>query len=94
MEIVFHVYIVASKSRVIYVGMTSDLAIRIHQHKQREIPGFTQQYNVDRLVWFEEHGTASSAILREKEIKGWRRSKKVALIEAKNGRWGDLSELF
>jgi putative endonuclease len=52
MEKIFHVYIVASKSRVIYVGMTNDLVRRSREHKQREIPGFTRQYNVDRLVWF------------------------------------------
>jgi putative endonuclease len=92
MERIVYVYIMASKSRVIYVGMTNDLADRTRQHKLKKFPGFTQQYNVTRLVWFEEHGTAFSAILREKEIKGWRRSKKVALIEEKNARWDDLSE--
>ena len=94
MDQIFHVYIVASKSRVIYVGMTSDLTGRAREHKQKVIPGFTQQYNVNRLVWFEEHGTAISAILRKKEIKGWRRSKKVALIEEKNEWWDDLSEML
>jgi putative endonuclease len=82
----------ASKSRVLYVGITSDLVGRCRQHKQREVPGFTRQYNVDRLVWFEEHDHAISAISRENEIKGWRRSKKIALIEEKNPRWDDLSE--
>jgi putative endonuclease len=56
------------------------------------VPGFTQQYNVDRLVWLEAHDNAISAISREKEIKGWRRSKKIALIEEKNPQWDDLSE--
>jgi putative endonuclease len=94
MGIVYHIYIVASKSRVIYVGMTNDLARRLWEHKQKMANGFTAQYNVDRLVWFEEHGNPTSAILREKEIKGWRRSKKVALIEEKNVGWDDLSEDF
>jgi putative endonuclease len=79
---------------VIYAGTTNDLVRRLREHKQKLGSGFTSQYNVDRLVWFEEHGTPVSAILREKEIKGWRRSKKVALIEEKNLRWEDLSENF
>lgn len=92
MDKVFHVYILASNSGVLYTGITSNLLRRIWEHKQRKIPGFTQKYNVTNLVWFELHGTAASAITREKEIKAWRRSKKVALIEAKNPRWRDLTE--
>jgi putative endonuclease len=91
MERIFHVYIMASKSKVIYVGMTSNLIGRIGKHKEKKIKGFTQRYNADRLVWFEEHGRAVNAIAREKQIKAWARAKKVALIEAKNPQWRDLS---
>jgi len=91
MERIFHVYITASKSKVIYVGMTSNLIGRIGEHKEKKLKGFTQRYNADRLVWFEEHAGAPSAIARETQIKGWARAKKVALIEAKNPQWRDLS---
>jgi putative endonuclease len=91
MEKVFHVYMLAGKSGVLYTGVTSNLVGRVHQHKQGRIPGFTQKYKVGRLVWFEAHGRAVSAIEREKEIKAWRRAKKVALIERMNPQWKDLS---
>ena len=69
MEKVFHVYMLAGKSGVLYTGVTSNLVGRVYQHKQRKVPGFTQKYRVGRLVWFEVHGRAISAIEREKEIK-------------------------
>ena len=90
----FHVYILAGKSAVLYTGMTNDLTRRFFEHWQRRTPGFTQKYGVTKLVWFEPHGRAQSAIAREKEIKGWRRSKKIALIEATNPHWQDLSHLL
>ena len=92
MEKTFHVYIVASKTRVLYVGVTSDLTRRLYEHKQKLVPGFTSRYNVDRLVYVESTGDVIAAISREKQIKGWLRSKKVALIERDNPRWLDLSE--
>jgi putative endonuclease len=82
---VFYVYMIASRLCVVYTGMTNDLVRRLREHRQKFGRGFTSQYNVDRLVWFEEHGNPTSAILREKEIKGWTRSKKVELIEGKIG---------
>jgi putative endonuclease len=88
----FHVYILASRSRVLYVGVTSDLTKRIWQHKQKAIPGYAARYNVDRLVLLEETADALAAIAREKQIKGWLRAKKVALIETENPAWRDLSE--
>ena len=91
MDKTFHVYILAGQSGVLYTGVTSDLMRRVAEHKQRKVPGFTQKYNVTRLVWFELHGRAASAIAREKEIKSWTRAKKVALIETANPRWPDLS---
>lgn len=76
---------------MLYTGNTSSLARRISDHKEKKMPGFTQKYSVSRLVWFELYGTALSAIAREKEIKSWRRSKKIALIQRKNPTWRDLS---
>ena len=87
----FHVYILASESRVLYTGVTSNLVGRIWQHREGRLVGFTQRYGVKKLVWFEAHGNARSAISREKQIKGWLRVRKVALIEAANPRWDDLS---
>jgi putative endonuclease len=92
MDKIFHVYIVASESGVLYIGVTSNLLRRIYEHKEKRFDGFTKRYNVTKLVWFELHGTARSAISREKEIKKWRRSKKVALIDANNRKWKNLTE--
>ena len=88
---VSYVYILAGASRVLYVGVTSDLERRVAQHKEKVIPGFTRRYNVTELVYFEVHGDIRSAIEREKQIKNWRRSKKVALIAGMNPEWRDLS---
>ncbi len=88
----FYVYILAGKSGVPYAGMTSDLSRRVWEHKQKKLPGFTQKYNVTKLVWFESHSAAIGAIAREKQIKAWRRSKRVDLIQAKNPAWLDLSK--
>jgi putative endonuclease len=91
MERTYHVYFMASKSGVLYIGVTGNLAKRVFQHKEKLIPGFTKKYNVTKLVWFEPHVTARSAISREKEIKRWNRAKKIALIESLNPQWNDLS---
>jgi putative endonuclease len=85
-------YIVASKSRTIYICTTSNLLQRIFQHKQKAFPGFTAKYNCTRLVWFEPHANMGDAIYREKELKGWLRAKKLALIAENNPTWEDLSE--
>ena len=89
----YFVYIMTNQSRTLYVGMTNDLARRVAQHKEHEIPGFTQRYRIDQLVYFEEYRRARDAIAREKEIKGWRRQKKIDLIESLNPRWEELSVL-
>ncbi|MBZ5662035.1 MAG: GIY-YIG nuclease family protein [Acidobacteriia bacterium] len=94
MDRTFHVYILASESAVLYTGMTNDLFRRTREHKARKVPGFTQKYNVTKLVWFEAHGRATSAIAREKQLKGWSRAKKIALIEATNPLWVDISYLL
>jgi putative endonuclease len=88
----FYVYLLASKSRTLYVGVTSDLQARLYQHKNKQLDGFTAQYNIDRLVYFEVHNDALTAITREKQIKKWSRAKKIALIEKTNPTWEDLSE--
>ena len=88
----FYVYILASHSRVLYTGVTRDLLRRIHQHRLGLIPGFTQKYRVNRLVYFEETPNARSAFEREHQIKGWSREKKLRLIESQNAGWLDLAD--
>ena len=88
----YYVYIMTSRSRTLYTGVTSDLGRRVSQHKLKLLPGFTALYRVDRLVYFEHHGNIRFAIQREKQIKGWTRDKKVALIKSTNPGWCDLSE--
>ncbi len=87
----YWVYILSSKSRRVYVGVTNDLERRVCEHKSKAMQGFTKTYNIDRLVYFDETPDVRSAIEREKQIKGWRRDKKIALIESNNPTWDDLS---
>ncbi len=87
----YYTYIMASRSRTLYIGITRDLHKRVFQHKWREHDGFTARYNCDRLVWFEAFHEVGEAILREKELKGWRREKKLALIKGMNPAWVDLA---
>jgi putative endonuclease len=91
-EKVYCTYIVASRSHTLYIGMTGDLLKRIFEHKRRRHSGFSAQYNCNRLVWFERHTSPEGAIAREKQLKGWIRAKKIALIEKSNPTWNDLSE--
>ncbi|MDR3738623.1 MAG: GIY-YIG nuclease family protein [Terracidiphilus sp.] len=87
----YFTYIVASRSHTLYIGMTNDLEKRVFEHKWKEYEGFSARYNCDRLVWSEHFQDVRLAIAREKQLKGWRRSKKIALIEAVNPTWVDLS---
>jgi len=87
----YFVYIMSNKSRRLYVGITSKLFGRVFDHKNKIIPGFTSRYKFDILVYYEEYSQVMSAIAREKEIKGWRREKKLKLILADNPDWADLS---
>jgi putative endonuclease len=87
----YYVYILASKSRRLYMGMTNDLSRRMWEHKNKVVEGFTKQYNIDRLVYFEDTTDVKSAIEREKQLKGWRCEKKITLIETINATWEDLS---
>ncbi len=75
-----------------YVGVTNDLERRVFEHKKKMIPGFTQKYNVNKLVYFEETRDIAAAIAREKEIKKWRREKKNNLVSSVNPEWNDLSD--
>jgi len=88
----YYVYILSSKSRVLYCGITNDLPKRVYEHKNKLVQGFSSKYNIDRLVYYEETPDVKVAIEREKQIKRWRRDKKVVLIEAANPLWDDLSE--
>ena len=86
-----HGVVILSAAKDLRVGVTGDLRKRVFQHKWKEHEGFTAGYNCDRLVWFERYQDVRNAIGREKELKGWRRSKKIALIESVHPAWVDLS---
>ena len=87
-----YVYILASKSGVLYTGVTSRLARRTVEHRLKLVAGFTSRYNVNRMVYWERHQDIRGAIAREKQIKGWLRAKKIELIESRNPGWKDLAE--
>ena len=87
----YYVYIVSNRSRTLYTGVTNNLVRRVMEHREELIPGFTSRYRIHRLVYFERHMNVRQAIAREKEIKGWLRAKKVALIEERNPTWDDLA---
>ena len=82
----------SQRNGTLYTGVTSNVLARIAQHREGAIPGFTRRYGIKRLVWFEQHATMESAILREKRIKKWERAWKLELIEAGNPDWHDLAE--
>jgi putative endonuclease len=87
----FYVYMLASRiGGTLYIGVTSRLIARISEHRDGVAPGFTKRYHVHRLVWFEAHHTAESAIRREKQLKEWRRAWKIKLIQELNPNWDDL----
>lgn len=89
----FYVYIMTNKyNTVFYTGITGDLFTRVFQHKNKEIEGFTSKYNINKLVYYEVFDNAYDAILREKQIKGGSRRKKIELIEGINKEWKDMSE--
>ena len=88
----YSVYIVGSHSGTLYIGMTGNLHKRAFEHKFRRIEGFTDRYDVERLLYWESYDDVHKAIGREKQLKGWRRAKKVVLIESMNPQWLDLSK--
>jgi putative endonuclease len=87
----YAVYIMASRSHTFYVGVTNNIERRVREHKEHEQEGFTARYHIDRLVWYQVFGDVHAAIAREKQLKRWRREKKIHLIESKNPTWRDLS---
>ena len=87
-----YVYIMSGTFRTLYTGVTNNLERRVLEHKRKLVPGFTSKYNIDRLVYFETFGDIRAAIQRERQIKGWLRAKKVALIVSRNPAWRDLSQ--
>ena len=89
----YWVYMLTNRwKNVLYTGITNSLQRRVWQHKNKAVPGFTKMYNCDRLVYFEEYLRIEQAIAREKEIKGWVRLKKNALVDAVNPDWDDLAK--
>jgi putative endonuclease len=88
----FWVYIVASTSGTLYIGMTNNIERRVAEHKSGEFEGFASKYGCNRLVYYEKFDNVFRAISREKQLKGWRREKKIRLIESQNPRWQDLAE--
>jgi putative endonuclease len=86
------VYIIASRSHNLYTGVTNDLERRLREHREGLVRGFAKRYRIHRLVYYEGFGDIRAAIAREKQIKGWDRKKRIALIEADNPTWTDLAE--
>ncbi len=87
----FYVYILCSKRNgTLYTGVTSDIVKRVYEHKHGLVEGFTKKYNIHHLVWYESHESAESAIVREKQIKKWKRAWKLKIIEKENPQWIDL----
>jgi putative endonuclease len=90
-EHTYWVYIMTNRSGTLYVGMTNDLVRRVHEHRQGHVPGFTSRYKITRLIYAESTSDVVAAIAREKEITGWRREKKLALVAESNPDWLDLA---
>jgi putative endonuclease len=88
----YYVYMMTNATGMLYTGVTNDLERRVYEHKNKLVKGFTSKYNLNKLVFFESTDDITAAIAREKQIKGWLRKKKVALIDAMNPKWKDLSE--
>jgi len=88
----YYIYIMSNKSKVLYIGTTNNLWRRIFEHKNKLIDGFTKQYNLNKLVYFEVTNDVNVAIKREKQLKNWHRQWKINLIQQSNKNWRDLSE--
>ncbi|MBA3678714.1 GIY-YIG nuclease family protein [Candidatus Saccharibacteria bacterium] len=90
-----YAYILANdKNGTIYIGVTSDITKRVYEHKNHLRDGFTKNYSVEKLVWFEQYEDITDAIVREKQLKQWRRDWKLDLVEQSNPNWNDLSKDF
>jgi putative endonuclease len=88
----FYVYLLTNRTGTLYTGMTNDIQRRMYEHKNKLVEGFTKKYNIDMLVYYEVTSDVGEALTREKQVKAWRRSKRIALIESVNPQWQDLSE--
>ena len=86
----YYVYILTNKSNTLYIGVTNNLIRRIYEHKHKFVGGFTKRYNIDRLLYLEEYSTAIEAITREKQLKGWTRKRKMALIKTMNPEFNEI----
>ena len=87
----YYIYIMSNRSSTLYIGVINDLLKRVLQHKEKLVDGFTKRYAIDRLVYYESGESIESAISREKQLKGWRRDRKIELVESVNPEWKDLS---
>ena len=87
----YFVYILSSRTKRLYIGVTNDLERRVAQHKRRDVEGFTSRYNIDRLVYYEETDDVWAALSREKQLKGWMRVRKLELVSDLNPEWRDLA---
>jgi putative endonuclease len=90
----YYVYIMTNRSGTLYIGVTNDLERRVYQHKTKQIEGFTKKYNLTKLAYYEVGADVREAIAREKQLKGWSRNKKLALIGSSNPGWDDLSDAW
>lgn len=88
----YFVYIVTNKSKTLYIGVTNNLERRMYEHKHKMFKGFSEKYNINKLIHQEYFNNINEAIAREKQLKGWRREKKIKLINEFNSEWKDLSE--
>ncbi len=86
----YYVYIIINLSKTLYIGVSNDLMRRTQEHKDKVVPGFTNKYNIDKLVYFETFDNIENALVREKQLKKWRRKKKINLIEKVNPGWEEL----
>ncbi|HEY5902703.1 MAG TPA: GIY-YIG nuclease family protein [Anaerolineales bacterium] len=87
----YYVYIMTNRSRTLYIGVTNNLERRVFEHKSKLVDGFMKRYNITQLAYFEETNDVQVALAREKQLKGWLRARKIALIESMNPEWSDLS---
>lgn len=87
----YWVYMLTNRSGGFYIGITNDLVRRVYEHRSGEVPGFSQRYRMHRLIYYEGFQFVNDALARERQLKGWRRDKKISLIESSNPSWRDLS---
>ena len=87
----YYIYVLTNKSFTLYIGVTSNLVKRVYEHKHKFVKGFTEKYNINKLIYFEEYSDVLTAINREKQLKGWTRKKKIALIKKTNQTFQEIN---